>query len=85
MNLLYILAIVVIVNSQLTIAFTVEQMRKIAAPIKKDCMESSNADESLINDLKDGKLVNNEELKCFLYCIYDTIGTVSTKLRLCEQ
>lgn len=81
MNFLFFIAIVIVVNSQLTEALTVEQMRKFAAPIKKDCMETSNADVSLINGLKDGKLVNNEELKCFLYCVYDSIGTVSTLLR----
>lgn len=82
MNFSYFLAILVTLNLHQTGAFTVEQMRKLAAPIKKDCIVSSNADQTLVNGLKDGMLENNEELKCFLYCVFDTIGTVSTILRL---
>lgn len=76
MNFPYFVAILVILTLHQTGAFTIEQMRKLAAPIKKDCIESSNADETLVDGLKDGKLVNNEELKCFIYCVFDTIGTV---------
>ena len=62
-------------------ALTVEQMRRLAAPIRKDCIEKSKADETFVNGMKDGKLVNNEELKCFLYCVFESVGTVSVTLK----
>lgn len=69
---------------QLAEGFTVEQMKKLAAPIKKNCIDSTTVDEALVNDITAGKLVNNEKLKCFLYCLYESVGTVSD-LRLVLQ
>ena len=85
MNFSSFIAFVIIATLQETEAFTVVQIRKLAAPIIKNCMESTNADEVLVNGMRDGKLVDNKELKCFLYCFYESLGIVSTKLRLHKQ
>lgn len=58
---------------------TLEQMKQSTEPIRMVCVQKSKVSEDLLASLKDGKLEDQKELKCYVSCVLEMMQMVRKK------
>lgn len=73
---LFILLFVFLHNAN-CVKITLEQMKQAAEPVKLVCIPKTKVSEDALAGLKEGKLTEQKELKCYINCVLEMMQTVS--------
>lgn len=60
---------------------TVEQMKQATEPIRMVCIQKSKVSEDLLESLREGKLPDEKELKCYVSCVLEMMQMVRKKMQ----
>lgn len=59
---------------------TLEQMQQAAEPVRMVCIQKTKVSEDVLANMREGKLEDQKELKCYVNCVLEMMQTVRKRL-----
>ncbi|KAL7025154.1 hypothetical protein ACKWTF_013368 [Chironomus riparius] len=73
---LFIVTFIITVHNLNCAKITIEQMQQATEPVRLVCVQKSKVSQEALQTMRDGKLGEEKELKCYISCVLEMMNMV---------